>query len=247
MECHYNIFKITLYVFKITWCVCVCVHLCGMVCMCVCTCVAWCVCVCAHLCGMVCMYVCVHLCGMVCVHLCGMVCVCVYTCVAWCVCVCVYTCVAWCVYVCVCTLVWHGVCVCKSEDNLTGTGSLLLPHHLVTTWGPGTKLRRSSLATSTTFALNLPFALNLLAVFKNIYLFIICKYTVAVFRYSRRGSQISLQMVRWLWVTMLGFELQTFGRAVGCSYPLSHLTSPGSLFLLWHFRSGFLLGLQELL
>jgi hypothetical protein len=31
--------------------------------------------------------------------------------------------------------------------------------------------------------------------FLNIYLFIICKYTVAVFRHSRRGSQISLQMV----------------------------------------------------
>jgi hypothetical protein len=31
-----------------------------------------------------------------------------------------------------------------------------------------------------------------------------------------------------LWATMwlLGFELLTFGRAVGCSYPLSHLTSP---------------------
>jgi hypothetical protein len=25
---------------------------------------------------------------------------------------------------------------------------------------------------------------------------------------------------------LLGFELQTFRRAVGCSYPLSHLTSP---------------------
>jgi hypothetical protein len=25
---------------------------------------------------------------------------------------------------------------------------------------------------------------------------------------------------------LLGFELWTFGRAVGCSYPLSHLTSP---------------------
>jgi hypothetical protein len=29
---------------------------------------------------------------------------------------------------------------------------------------------------------------------------------------------------------LLGFELWTFGRAVGCSYPLSHLTSPDSLF-----------------
>ena len=31
--------------------------------------------------------------------------------------------------------------------------------------------------------------------FLKIYLFIICKYTVAVFRHSRRGSQISLWMV----------------------------------------------------
>jgi hypothetical protein len=31
--------------------------------------------------------------------------------------------------------------------------------------------------------------------FFKIYLFIICKYTVAVFRHSRRGSQISLWMV----------------------------------------------------
>ena len=31
--------------------------------------------------------------------------------------------------------------------------------------------------------------------FLKIYLFIICKYTVAVFRHSRRGSQVSLQMV----------------------------------------------------
>jgi hypothetical protein len=29
---------------------------------------------------------------------------------------------------------------------------------------------------------------------------------------------------------LLGFELWTFGRAVGCSYPLSHLTSPQLLF-----------------
>ena len=31
--------------------------------------------------------------------------------------------------------------------------------------------------------------------FLKIYLFIICKYTVAIFRHSRRGSQISLRMV----------------------------------------------------
>jgi hypothetical protein len=31
--------------------------------------------------------------------------------------------------------------------------------------------------------------------FLKIYLFIICKYTVAVFRHTRRGRQILLQMV----------------------------------------------------
>jgi hypothetical protein len=31
--------------------------------------------------------------------------------------------------------------------------------------------------------------------FLKIYLFIICKYTVAVFRHSRRGSQILIKMV----------------------------------------------------
>jgi hypothetical protein len=31
---------------------------------------------------------------------------------------------------------------------------------------------------------------------------------------------------------LLGFELRTFGRAVWCSYPLSHLTSPHLHFLL---------------
>jgi hypothetical protein len=34
---------------------------------------------------------------------------------------------------------------------------------------------------------------------------------------------------------LLGFELQTFGRAVGCTYPLSHLTSPGPSFSFQRF------------
>jgi hypothetical protein len=29
---------------------------------------------------------------------------------------------------------------------------------------------------------------------------------------------------------LLGFELWTFGKAVGCSYPLSHRTSPTAIF-----------------
>jgi hypothetical protein len=35
---------------------------------------------------------------------------------------------------------------------------------------------------------------------------------------------------------LLGFELRTFGRAVGCSYPLSHLTSPEREFLKYLYR-----------
>jgi hypothetical protein len=39
------------------------------------------------------------------------------------------------------------------------------------------------------------FSFTFLFFFLKIYLFIICKYTVAVFRHSRRGRQILLQMV----------------------------------------------------
>jgi hypothetical protein len=37
---------------------------------------------------------------------------------------------------------------------------------------------------------------------------------------------------------LLGFELQTFGRAVGCPYPLSHLTSPGKTIFNESIRMG---------
>jgi hypothetical protein len=36
---------------------------------------------------------------------------------------------------------------------------------------------------------------------------------------------------------LLGFELRTFRRAVGCSYPLSHLTSPSIAVLFIIFRN----------
>jgi hypothetical protein len=45
---------------------------------------------------------------------------------------------------------------------------------------------------------------------------------------------------------LLGFELWTFGRAVGCSYLLSHLTSPQNFYFIlfiyffWFFQTGFL-------
>jgi hypothetical protein len=34
---------------------------------------------------------------------------------------------------------------------------------------------------------------------------------------------------------LLGLELRTFGRAVGCSYPLSYLTSPIYLFNVFEY------------
>jgi hypothetical protein len=53
---------------------------------------------------------------------------------------------------------------------------------------------------------------ELTILFKELFI-IICKYTLAVFRHTRRGHQISLWMVVSHHV-LLGFELRTFGRAV---------------------------------
>jgi hypothetical protein len=66
--------------------------------------------------------------------------------------------------------------------------------------------------------------LRILSFFFKIYLFIICKYTVAVFRHTRRGRQISLRMV------VSHHVVAGIWRAVGYSYPLSHLTSPDFVF-----------------
>jgi hypothetical protein len=66
--------------------------------------------------------------------------------------------------------------------------------------------------------------------FFKIYLFIICKYTVAVFRHSRRGHQILLQMVVGHHVVA---EIWTpdLRKSSRCSYPLSHFTSRWLQFL----------------
>jgi hypothetical protein len=45
------------------------------------------------------------------------------------------------------------------------------------------------------------------------YLFYIYEYIVAVFRHTRKGRQIPLQMVEMMW--LLGTELRASGRAVG--------------------------------
>ena len=51
--------------------------------------------------------------------------------------------------------------------------------------------------------------------FKDLFI-VICRYTVAVFRHTRRGHRSIGYHCRWLWATMwlLGFELRAFGRAV---------------------------------
>jgi hypothetical protein len=51
---------------------------------------------------------------------------------------------------------------------------------------------------------------------KKIYLFIfnVCEYTVAVFRHTRRGHQIPLQMVVSHTMRFLGIELRISGRTV---------------------------------
>jgi hypothetical protein len=56
--------------------------------------------------------------------------------------------------------------------------------------------------------------------FLKIYLFIICKYAVAVFRHLRRGHRIPLQMVVSHHV-VAGIWTQNLRKSSQCSYPLS--------------------------
>jgi hypothetical protein len=60
--------------------------------------------------------------------------------------------------------------------------------------------------------------------FKDLFI-IIHKYTVAVFICTRRGHQISLQVVVSHHV-VAGIWTQDLRKNSQCSYPLSHLTSP---------------------
>jgi hypothetical protein len=60
--------------------------------------------------------------------------------------------------------------------------------------------------------------------FKDLFI-IICKYTVAAFRHTRRGCQISLQMVVSHHV-VVGIWTQDFQKSSLCSWQLSHPSSP---------------------
>ena len=91
---------------------------------------------------------------------------------------------------------------------------------------------------------NKVFRYRFLFFFKNLFFFkelfiYICKYTVAVFRHSRKGHQILLQdgceppCGFWIWP-------QDLRKNSLCSYPLSHLTSPDTDFIPFNIISKFL-------
>ena len=67
---------------------------------------------------------------------------------------------------------------------------------------------------------------------KNDLFIIIHKYTVAVFRRTKRGRQISLRVVLSHHV-IAGIWTQDLRKSSHCSYPLSHLASPWDKFLSW--------------
>ena len=77
---------------------------------------------------------------------------------------------------------------------------------------------------------NLCFYSTATLLFFKIYLFIICKYAVAVFRHPRRGRQISLRIVVSHYV-IAGIWTQDLQKSSQYSYLLSHLSSPLMPFL----------------
>jgi hypothetical protein len=93
-----------------------------------------------------------------------------------CICVnmymCVYVCIGVCVYVCLCVFLCMYLCVCVCVCAQEGKKSQ-------------PQCCSSHLPTVFSFVLFLRF----------MYLFYVCEYTVAVFRQTRRGHQIPLQMV----------------------------------------------------
>jgi hypothetical protein len=98
---------------------------------------------------------------------------------------------------------WQGRCFFSNRKHPWPTGSARVPHtchpvfaslhHCVVTWALCDWKQRRDHGGRNTPRDYLPSPFFFF--FLKIYLLIICKYTVAVFRHSRRGSQISLGMV----------------------------------------------------
>ena len=101
---------------------------------------------------------------------------------------------------------------------------------------PASEVLGLKACTSTAQQGSLPFSLSLFLSFLSFFLSFSLFYmhththTVAVFWHTRRGSQISLQMVVSHHV-IAGIWTQDLWKSSHCSYPLSHLTSPRGPFL----------------
>jgi hypothetical protein len=134
-------------------------------------------------------YICEHVCVHVCMHV--RMCLCIHMCM----CVCVR------VRVCVCVCVYRpkaDVKYLSPEGWDTGTGAGL-PCSLSPARNAGFCPSASTASAYTYLLSHLPSPLKLkilvcVCVFKDLFI-IVSKYTVAVFRCTRRGHQISLQMV----------------------------------------------------
>jgi hypothetical protein len=111
-------------------------------------------------------------------------------------------------------------CLILSRYKVKHCGSIKMPY-------PGSYKQKAEWVTRKhgVGKLKLLISLSYRCFFLKIYLFILCKYTVAVFRHSRRGHQISL----WMVVShhlVAGIWTQDLQKRSQCSYPLSHLSSP---------------------
>jgi hypothetical protein len=108
----------------------------------------------------------VYLCVSLCLCVCGCMCVSVCMSLCLCVCECVSLCVCVCVYVCVCVCLSVCICVCVCSFRVDA-------HFLFD---------------------QVDFFPSFFFFFK-IYLFYVYECTIALFRHTRRGHQIPLQMV----------------------------------------------------
>ena len=76
-----------------------------------------------------------------------------------------------------------------------------------------------------------------------IYLFYVYENTIALFRHTRTGHQIPLQMVVNHHV-VAGNWTHNLRKSIQCSYPQSHNSSPCTFFIYW-LRSGFYLSILQ--
>jgi hypothetical protein len=141
------------------------------------------------------------------------VCVCV-TCACLCMCACM--CTSTCVPECLCVYAFTRACLwVRVNSHMQGHVYMCLCIHVQV------EDRCQHRITFLRSHLHYCFCCCYLFVFKDL-LIIIYKYTVAVFRHTRRGHQISLRVVVSHHV-VAGIWTQDPQKSSQCSYPLSHL------------------------